>query len=178
VAISLVNVVNRLQRPVQAEERVSFVGIWLAVLVTVVLTLTAGRARGPLRAFGDAGALGPLLGWLGCACLVLGIAIRLTAVATLRRQFTTTVTIVAQHRLVVSGPYRYVRHPAYLGLLLSLLGLGLSSGNWVVLAVAVALPLAAILYRIRVEERALVRHFGPAYVDYAGRTRRLLPGIY
>jgi protein-S-isoprenylcysteine O-methyltransferase len=118
------------------------------------------------------------LGWLGCAGLVLGLAVRLAAVAALRRQFTTLVVIGAQHRLVDSGPYRRVRHPAYLGLLVSMLGFGLCSGNWVSLAVAIGLPLAAILYRIRTEEQALLRHFGPAYAEYASRTKRLVPGIY
>jgi protein-S-isoprenylcysteine O-methyltransferase len=118
------------------------------------------------------------LGWLGCACLVLGIAVRVAAVATLRRQFTTVVAIGPQHRLVDSGPYRHVRHPAYLGLLLSMLGLGLCAGHWASLVAAVGLPLAAILHRIRIEEQALLRHFGPAYVDYARRTKRLVPGIY
>jgi protein-S-isoprenylcysteine O-methyltransferase len=147
-------------------------------MVTVFLAVTTWQSRSPVTGFGNAGALRPLLGGLGCACLVLGISIRLSAVATLRQQFTTVVAIVAQHRIVDSGAYRRVRHPAYLGLLLSLLGFGLCSGNWVSLAVAVALPLAAILYRIRVEERALLRHFGPAYAEYASRTKRLVPGIY
>ena len=90
----------------------------------------------------------------------------------------TTVAIVAQHKLVDTGLYRLVRHPAYLGLLASMLGFGLASGNWFSLAAAAVLPPVAILYRIRVEERALLRHFGPAYQAYARRTRRLLPGIY
>lgn len=178
VTITVINVVNRLSRPAETEDIFSFLAMWLAVMVTVFLALNTWRPSGPGTGFGNAGALRPLLGWLGCTCLVLGIAIRLWAVATLRRQFTTVVAIVAQHRLVDSGPYRRVRHPAYLGLLLSLLGFGLASGNWVSLAVAVGLPLAAILYRIRVEERALLRHFGPAYAEYASRTKRLVPGIY
>jgi protein-S-isoprenylcysteine O-methyltransferase len=178
VAIGLVNAVNRLRSPAATEDHFSHFAVSAAVLVTVFLAVTSWQGRGLIAGFGSVGALSPLLGWLGCACLVLGIAIRLAAVATLRRQFTTVVTIVAQHRIVDSGLYRHVRHPAYLGLLLSLLGFGLCSGNWVSLAAAAGLPLATIAYRIRVEERALLRHFGPAYAEYAGRTKRLVPGIY
>jgi protein-S-isoprenylcysteine O-methyltransferase Ste14 len=178
VAISLINVVNRLSRRARAEDRFSFLGIWLALIVTVALAMITWLSRRPMAGFGDAGALRSLSGWLGCACLVAGIAIRLAAVATLRGQFTTAVTIVAQQRIVDSGPYHCVRHPAYLGLLLSLLGFGLCSGNWISLVVAVGLPLTAVVYRIRVEERALLRHFGPAYVEYSSRTKRLVPGIY
>lgn len=178
VAISLINVVNRLSRRAGAEDRFSFLGIWLALIVTVALAMIVWISREPMPGFGDAGALRSLMGWLGCACLVSGIAIRLAAVATLRGQFTTTVTIAAQQRIVDSGPYHFVRHPAYLGLLLSLLGFGLCSGNWISLMVAVGLPLTAVAYRIRVEERALLRHFGPAYAEYSSRTKRLVPGLY
>ena len=83
-----------------------------------------------------------------------------------------------QHALVETGLYRTIRHPAYLGMLATVLGFGLAAGNWLSLAALVGLPLAATLYRIRVEERALLHHFGPAYQAYAGRTKRLLPGIY
>ncbi len=178
VAIQFITVVNRRNGPVKAEDRFSYLASWLAVMVTVFLAMATWRPRGLAAGFGHAGALRPVLGWVGCACLVLGLAVRLAAVAALRRQFTTVVTIVAQHHLVDSGPYRRVRHPAYLGLLMSLLGFGLCSGHWVSLAVAIGLPLAAIVYRIRVEERALLQHFGPAYAAYASRTKRLVPGIY
>jgi len=178
VVIGLVNAVNRLRGPADNEDRFSYLAVSAAVLVTVFLAITAWQSHGLIAGFGSVETLGPLLGWLGIACLVLGIAIRLAAVAALRRQFTTMVTIVAQHRLVDSGLYRRVRHPAYLGLLLSLLGFGLCSGNWVSLAAAIGLPLAAIVYRIRIEERALLRHFGQTYSEYVSRTHRLLPGIY
>lgn len=178
VAISLINVGNRLSRRARTEDRFSFLAIWLALIVTVALAMITWRSRNPMVEFSNAGALRRLSRWLGCICLVSGIAIRLAAVATLRRQFTTAVTIMAQHRIVDSGPYRYVRHPAYLGLILSLLGVGLCSGNGVSLAVAAGLPLAAVVYRMHVEERALLRHFGPAYLEYSSRTKRLVPGVY
>ena len=177
-AISLINAVNRLRRPAGAEDRFSFLGIWLTLIVTVALAMITWLSRPRVTGLGDAGALRTLAGWLGCACLASGIAIRLAAVATLRSQFTTQVTVVAQERIVDRGPYRYVRHPAYLGLLLSLLGFGLCSGNWLSLVVAIGLPLTAVMYRIRVEERALLRHFGPAYAEYSSRTKGLVPGIY
>ena len=100
------------------------------------------------------------------------------AVATLKKQFTVKVSIVEKHEIVKTGIYGIIRHPAYLGHLASLLGIGLVLGNWVGLTALVVLPLAGILYRIHVEERALLRYFGPAYQAYASRTKRLLPGIW
>ena len=137
LAITLITIVNRRSGPAKAEDHVSYLANWLAAMVTVFLAVVTWRPRGLAAGLGHAGALRPVLGWLGCACLVLGITLRLAAVAALRQEFTTVVTLVAQHRLVDSGPYRRVRHPAYLGLLLSMLGFGLCSGNWVSLAVAI-----------------------------------------
>jgi protein-S-isoprenylcysteine O-methyltransferase Ste14 len=100
------------------------------------------------------------------------------AVATLKKQFTVKVAIVERHEIVDKGIYGIIRHPAYLGHLASLFGIGLVLGNWVGLTALVVLPLAGILYRIHVEESALFHYFGPAYQEYASRTKRLLPGIW
>ncbi len=51
-------------------------------------------------------------------------------------------------------------------------------GNWLSLAVAFVVPFLALSYRVAVEERALIEHFGDAYCQYAARTERLIPGIY
>jgi protein-S-isoprenylcysteine O-methyltransferase Ste14 len=178
IVIGLINGVNRLRGPAKIEDRFSYLAVSVAVLGTIFLAVTAWQGHGLIAGFGSVGALRPLVVWLGGACLALGITVRLTAVAELRGQFTTVVTIQAQHQLVERGLYHWVRQPAYLGLLLSLLGFGLCAGNWVSLVVALALPPAAIAYRIHVEERALRQHFGPAYADYARRTKRLVPGLY
>jgi protein-S-isoprenylcysteine O-methyltransferase Ste14 len=178
VAIGLFSLINRLSGPSEGEDHFSFVVIWFAIGLPVWFAVMAWRHLILPNGFGSFAALSPLLGYLGCLAFSLGIAIRLVAVATLKKQFTTTVAIVEKHEIVDTGLYRTIRHPAYLGLLLSLLGFGLVSGNWLSLAAAVVLPLAAILYRIQVEEQALLRHFGSAYQAYASRTQRLLPGIY
>jgi protein-S-isoprenylcysteine O-methyltransferase len=118
------------------------------------------------------------MGYLGCFFIAFGVTIRLIAVATLKTQFTVKVSIVEKHQIVETGIYRRIRHPAYLGHLASLLGIGLVLGNWVGLAALVVLPLAGILYRIHVEESVLLGYFGSAYQAYASRTKRLLPGIW
>jgi protein-S-isoprenylcysteine O-methyltransferase Ste14 len=120
----------------------------------------------------------PLVGYWGYLVLAFGITIRLVAVATLQRYFTVSVSILEKHEIVDTGIYGIIRHPAYLGHLASLLGIGLVLGNWVGLVALVLLPLAGILYRIQVEERILLRYFGAAYQAYANRTKRLLPGIW
>ncbi len=82
VAISLITMVNRLNQRARAEAHFSFLGIWLALIVTVALTMITGLSRYSMTKSGDTGALRRLLGWLGGASLVSGIVIRLAAVAT------------------------------------------------------------------------------------------------
>jgi protein-S-isoprenylcysteine O-methyltransferase Ste14 len=136
----------------------------------VVAVLTATRASS-LRIPGPHRAAGLIVMWLG-------LAIRVWAVAALGSAFRTTVEVDPDQGIVSSGPYRWVRHPSYTGLLLIMVGLGLAAGNWLALASCVALPLAAVVRRIHVEEAELTRVLGQPYRDYRIRTKRLIPGLW
>jgi protein-S-isoprenylcysteine O-methyltransferase len=115
---------------------------------------------------------------LGVGVFVAGLALRWYAIVALGRFFTVDVAIAADHRVVESGPYRYVRHPSYAGAILAFLGFGICLGNWFSL-LAVTLPVAwAFLRRIEIEEAALAGALGDAYRDYARRTKRLVPFVY
>jgi protein-S-isoprenylcysteine O-methyltransferase len=114
----------------------------------------------------------------GLAVFAAGLGLRWLAIAWLGRLFTFDVAIAADHRVIDTGPYRLIRHPAYTGSLLSYMGLGLCAGNAVSLLVLVAPIAVAFLRRIAIEEAALASALGPGYVDYMGRTRRLIPFVY
>ncbi len=119
--------------------------------------------------------------WLklaGLALLILGLAIRWTAILTLGTTFSTNVAIHAAQTLRTTGPYRWVRHPSYTGMLVIFTAIGLFERNWISLAVVLLLPTAALLYRIHVEEIALTEAFGEQYLNYRKTTKRLFPGIY
>ena len=108
----------------------------------------------------------------------LGLAIRVWAIAALGRSFRTTVEVDADQVVVSTGPYRWVRHPSYSGLLLIVIGCGLATGYWLALLACVALPLPALLWRIRVEEAELADVLGDRYRAYHARTKRLIPGLW
>jgi protein-S-isoprenylcysteine O-methyltransferase len=112
---------------------------------------------------------------VGICCVVAGTALRWWAVFTLGRYFTVDVATQAAQPVIEYGPYRYVRHPAYSGVLLALFGFGLSLGNWAGLLAMLVLPGAAFAYRIAVEEAALRSELGEPYERYISRTRRLIP---
>ncbi|MBX7469679.1 isoprenylcysteine carboxylmethyltransferase family protein [Streptomyces sp. MAG02] len=107
-----------------------------------------------------------------------GIGLRLWAIVTLGRFFRGTVHIQRDHEVVRSGPYRRVRHPAYSGILLAGVALGVTFGNAAAFAVFLAGALAALGYRIHVEEKLLTRALGTAYTQYAAATARLIPGVW
>lgn len=150
--------------------------LWVVIALAGVGELLAELARTHLRGF----AL-PDREALRVAALVLvwaGAGFRLWAVHSLGRYFRGTVHVQEGHRVVQSGPYRVLRHPAYTGALVGLLGLSLTFGNAVSILVFTGACLLAVLGRIRVEERVLTDALGPEYTRYAARTRRLVPGVW
>jgi protein-S-isoprenylcysteine O-methyltransferase Ste14 len=115
---------------------------------------------------------------LGLYLIIGGVILRFAAVGQLGRNFTVDVTIRSHHELKQSGLYHYVRHPAYLGSLLSFAGLGLSLNNWISLAVCIVIPLAVFLYRMQIEEKVLEMRFGKQYREYMAKTKRLIPYLF
>ena len=116
--------------------------------------------------------------WTGYCVMLLGFALRVWAIVVLGSSFRTTVETHEGQKVVSGGPYRLVRHPSYSGLVLMGLGYGLALQNWLSLAVALLLPLLPLIYRIRVEEAALVSSMGSEYEDYRKRTKKLIPWIW
>ena len=120
---------------------------------------------------------GHTIRWLGVVLCAAGGGLRIWPVFVLGRRSSGLVAIQPGHILVTSGIYGLIRHPSYLGLLVSSLGWGLAfrSGVGVLLAVLMIPPLLA---RIHAEERLLRAQFGAEYDAYRARTSRMLPGLY
>jgi len=119
-------------------------------------------------------ALEDMVAW-GVGIFTLGFAIRLHAMRTLGRHFTMSLTYQTDHVLLTGGSYRRLRHPGYLGLLLIYSSFSLVCGSVLSCAIIAPLSLVALIYRIRLEERLLMRTFGQRYVDYRRRTWALVP---
>jgi protein-S-isoprenylcysteine O-methyltransferase Ste14 len=115
---------------------------------------------------------------IGLLVLILALIIRWTAIYTLGKAFSSNVAILDEQKLNRSGLYRYVRHPSYLGLFLVFVAVGIHSRNWLSFALASVPTGAALLYRIHVEESALLQAFGQDYLEYSKVTKRLIPGVY
>ena len=128
--------------------------------------------------FGRLFILGGWLTWVGVAVMICGIIFRQYVIAVLGKFFTAKVHIQTDHELIKAGPYCYIRHPSYLGILIIVMGLGIALANWISLLLCIILPLIGIMRRIRVEEKELEQHFGKQYQDYRKGTWAVIPYIY
>lgn len=112
---------------------------------------------------------------LAFALFAGGVTLRTVAIRTLGRFYSHHVIKHDGHAIVSTGPYTFIRHPAYAGMLLANVGLVVFFLNWY--SVALLAVLAAVLsWRIRVEEKTLGEL--PAYQVYASQHSRLVPGIW
>jgi protein-S-isoprenylcysteine O-methyltransferase Ste14 len=116
-------------------------------------------------------------GWMVPPVLLFagGIALRTAAIRRLGAIYTHQVLRRDQHPIATGGPYRFVRHPAYSGMLAANLGFVLAFPSWPA-AAALALLTAVLVWRIRREEA--VMWAVPDYPDYATGRRRLIVGVW
>ncbi len=123
----------------------------------------------------------PRLPWMqgaGIGLIILAMVIRVWARAQLRGQYSGHVEVMAGHRLVKSGPYRFVRHPGYTGFLLMTLGVAISYSSLIGLIAIPVILAPGLAYRMKVEERLLTDQFGDDYREYAGRSKKIIPGVW
>src|SRR5262245_9312668 len=116
-----------------------------------------------------------LLG-VALAVEVAGIAFAIVAREYLGSMWSGRVTLKEDHRIVQSGPYRFVRHPIYTGVLLAVLGGVLARGSLAGLAGFVLIA-AGLARKIVAEEALLREHFGAAYDDYRKKVAAIIPFI-
>jgi protein-S-isoprenylcysteine O-methyltransferase Ste14 len=115
--------------------------------------------------------VGVVLAWLG-------LLLRWWSFRALGPYFTLVLKASPDQAVVDTGPYSVLRHPSYTGLLMTVLGCALMVGNWVGFVTCSAVVVAATIYRIRVEERALIDAVGDAYLDFATNRARLVPFVW
>ena len=120
---------------------------------------------------------GDIVRYTGLALLAVGCVLRIAPVFVLGRRFSGLVAIQEGHELVTDGLYRVIRHPSYLGLLVTVFGWSLvfRSAIGVLVSLLMVPPLVA---RMNSEERLLESEFGERYADYRRRTWRLVPFVY
>jgi protein-S-isoprenylcysteine O-methyltransferase Ste14 len=140
------------------------IGLWVPIIADVL-----GPGITPIGAVPALAAL---------SLMVLGVGVRVWAAVTLGSYYTTTLTMTEGQKVVTAGPYRWVRHPGYLGEILIWTGFGVLSSNLIAMVWLPVMFVAVLLYRISSEEKMLVKELGDDYIRYQQRTRRLIPLVY
>ena len=114
---------------------------------------------------------------VGISLLLLGSLLRRYCWRTLGEFFTGDVRARRDQPVIRSGPYRLVRHPSYTGGMMMFIGIGLSLGNWISVALLAFSTVALYSYRVSVEERALLETIGEPYGVYMKERKRFIPYV-
>ena len=115
------------------------------------------------------------LRWIGVGLTSLGVLLVAWTNYALDKNFSTTLRVRADHTLVTTGPYHWVRHPMYTAILILLIAVGLLSANWFIGLSALPFIVIIMIWRTRKEEAMLMEKFGDAYRAYQQRTGQFLP---
>ncbi|MGH8062306.1 MAG: methyltransferase family protein [Pseudoxanthomonas sp.] len=148
---------------------------WLPLLVAVLL-LGPGEwfGHGPLREQFVPHSFAVESG--GLVLCIAGAFLACWSRYLLGRNWSGTVQLKQDHELIERGPYQWVRHPIYSGLLLLFLGNAIMVGDWRGL-LAVAIVFVSFWRKLKLEERWLSQHFGETYRAYMQRTKALIPAL-
>ncbi len=148
----------------------------------VLPLVVAAVLLGPAHWFGHSWLNGQLIrdtslsAAVGMGIGVAGAALCIWSRISLGRNWSASVQLKQDHELIQRGPYRFVRHPIYTGFLLLFVGSAVMIGEWRGV-VSVAIVFVSFWRKLRLEERWLGEHFGPAYQVYRGRTKALIPAV-
>lgn len=115
---------------------------------------------------------------IGLFLLVIGIVIRWVSINTLKKYFSSNITIQKDHKLITNGIYKYIRHPSYLGANLSFLGFGFVFANFISFTLIFVVNFVVSVNRISFEEKILENNFGKDYENYKKNTKKLIPGLF
>lgn len=168
---------RKVKRTRRTESKFLQLVVYWAPLIIAAILLGPGEwfAGNPLRERFVPHAL-----WVkgvGLALSVAGVFLACWSRQILGRNWSSVVQIKQDHELIEAGPYRYIRHPIYTGLLLAILGSAFGVGDWRGL-LALLIVFISFWHKFSVEERWLSEQFGERYFAYMGRTKALIPGVF
>jgi protein-S-isoprenylcysteine O-methyltransferase Ste14 len=121
--------------------------------------------------------LGDAFRLFGFIILIPGFIFMQVAEKFLDKQFSVEVTVQKDHTLITHGPYAFIRHPRYLGILTFFTGISLVFQSWLAMIFVLLLSFV-LLWRVRAEESLMLQEFGAEWEAYCGASWRLIPFVY
>jgi protein-S-isoprenylcysteine O-methyltransferase Ste14 len=162
------------KRTVYRETRAQRLRYWVLLVIAYVLLLYGRRLPYPLNL--DIVPHVATTAWAAAVLCVIGLAFALWARVTLGRNWSGTVTLKEEHELVERGPYRFVRHPIYTGILTMFFATALARGHLSGL-VGTLLMFASFWIKLRDEEKLMLQQFPERYADYRQRAKCIIPFV-
>jgi protein-S-isoprenylcysteine O-methyltransferase Ste14 len=145
-----------------------------AILIAVIIALRLVQPGLQLRQYIPET---PLFALIGLALVLAGVSFAIWARVAIGTNWSGIVTIKEDHVLITKGPYAYVRHPIYTGILLGLLGTGIVFRSVHELLVSVA-AFILLIFKARLEEQLMVEQFGDEYKEYRKKVKGFIPYLF
>ncbi|OLC56388.1 MAG: hypothetical protein AUH85_06610 [Chloroflexi bacterium 13_1_40CM_4_68_4] len=164
---------------------VAFAAVRLLAFVAAGVVVVRGVAgvRGE-RVVAKTGCVTPTPVWydmfarpLGLVLMLGGIVVVAWAYATMGEFWSGAISAREDHRVIVAGPFAFVRHPVYAAYLLGVIGGALALADPIA-AIAAIVSVPIMRGRAFAEERFLEARLGEAYRDYRRRVRMFVPGVF
>jgi protein-S-isoprenylcysteine O-methyltransferase Ste14 len=141
-----------------------------SLAVVILAPFSDGRSSGVLN-------IEDTIRYIGLLITIPGFVLMQAGEKYLAKQFSIEVTLQKDHKLIQSGPYQYIRHPRYLGILVFFTGISLTFRS--LLGIMLVLVLAAVLvWRVFAEEKMMHQEFGKEWEEYREKTWRLIPYLF
>ena len=162
------------KRTVYRETRAQRLRYWVLLVIAYVLLLYGRRLPYPLNL--DIVPQAATTAWAAAVLCVIGLGFAIWARVTLGRNWSGMVTLKEEHELVERGPYRFVRHPIYTGILTMFFATALARGHLSGF-VGTLLMFASFWIKLREEEKLMLQQFPERYADYRRRAKCIIPFV-
>ena len=147
--------------------------LWITICISITLGIIFRNSNFEVTA-----QYSTLINQIGIFLICIGLIIRWIAILKLKKSFTVNVAVTENQTIVQSGIYKHIRHPSYLGSLLSFCGLGIVFNNWLTFVIIFIPIFSSFMYRIHIEEKLLSQVFGTKYMKYIENSWKLIPKVY
>jgi protein-S-isoprenylcysteine O-methyltransferase Ste14 len=147
-------------------------GMWVGSVILPILWVST-----PLLSFADY-PLHTAQYAAGVVLFSLGLWLFYRSHVGLSTNWSVSLDIRQNHKLITSGVYQHLRHPMYTAILLQAIGQALVAPNWIVGTFYLCAFILMFSFRVGAEERMMLQEFGNRYEIYMRKSQRLIPGIW
>ncbi|MFW9928285.1 MAG: methyltransferase family protein [Candidatus Thorarchaeota archaeon] len=113
--------------------------------------------------------------YLGIIIMIIGFMVREWALIVLGKYFSTAASVAEGQKLIDKGPYQYIMHPAYAGIIITMIGLSIAFQTIAGVIILIIINGIGFGYRIKIEEEFLKQEFGEEYLNYMKKKKRIIP---